>query len=86
MSEELVWELFVQAGPVGEQLSETARSHTSQNVWNIAVTPLRCVAAVNVYLPKDRVTNMHQQYGFVEYRGEEDADYVSLLLECKLKQ
>jgi len=32
---------------------------------------------VNVYLPKDRVTNMHQQYGFVEYRGEEDADYVS---------
>ena len=33
--------------------------------------------AVNVYLPKDRVTNMHQQYGFVEYRGEEDADYVS---------
>ncbi len=35
------------------------------------------VCAVNVYLPKDRVTNMHQQYGFVEYRGEEDADYVS---------
>lgn len=36
-----------------------------------------CASAVNVYLPKDRVTNMHQQYGFVEYRGEEDADYVS---------
>lgn len=36
-----------------------------------------CVSTVNVYLPKDRVTNMHQQYGFVEYRGEEDADYVS---------
>lgn len=36
-----------------------------------------CTSAVNVYLPKDRVTNMHQQYGFVEYRGEEDADYVS---------
>lgn len=36
-----------------------------------------CAFAVNVYLPKDRVTNMHQQYGFVEYRGEEDADYVS---------
>ena len=34
-------------------------------------------SSVNVYLPKDRVTNMHQQYGFVEYRGEEDADYVS---------
>ncbi|KAL0033020.1 hypothetical protein WJX77_011115 [Trebouxia sp. C0004] len=51
MSEELVWELFVQAGPV-----------------------------VNVYLPKDRVTNMHQQYGFVEYRGEEDADYAIKIL------
>jgi RNA recognition motif-containing protein len=31
---------------------------------------------VNVYLPKDRVTNAHQGYGFVEFRGEEDADYV----------
>lgn len=34
------------------------------------------VAAVNVYLPKDRVTNAHQGYGFVEFKGEEDADYV----------
>jgi hypothetical protein len=34
-------------------------------------------SAVNVYLPKDRVTNNHQGYGFVEYRAEEDADYVS---------
>jgi RNA recognition motif-containing protein len=37
-----------------------------------------CAPAVNVYLPKDRVTNNHQGYGFVEYRAEEDADYVSL--------
>lgn len=36
------------------------------------------VLAVNVYLPKDRVTSQHQGYGFVEFRGEEDADYVSL--------
>ncbi|KAM0828938.1 hypothetical protein ACQ4PT_067206 [Festuca glaucescens] len=35
VSEELLWELFVQAGPV-----------------------------VNVYVPKDRVTNLHQGYGF----------------------
>jgi splicing factor 3B subunit 4 len=47
VSEELLWELFVQAGPV-----------------------------VNVYVPKDRVTNLHQGYGFVEFRSEEDADYV----------
>lgn len=32
---------------------------------------------MNVYLPKDRVTNNHQGYGFVEFRSEEDADYVS---------
>jgi RNA recognition motif. (a.k.a. RRM, RBD, or RNP domain) len=31
---------------------------------------------VNVYLPKDRVTNQHQGYGFVEFRTEDDADYV----------
>lgn len=26
-------------------------------------------------MPKDRVTMMHQGYGFVEFMGEEDADY-----------
>ena len=31
---------------------------------------------MNVYLPKDRITNNHQGYGFVEFRTEEDADYV----------
>eukprot|EP00775_Hariotina_reticulata_P013299 gene13299-13428_t len=51
VTEELVWELFTQAGPV-----------------------------VNVYLPKDRVTNNHQGYGFVEYRAEEDADYAIKVL------
>ncbi len=30
---------------------------------------------MNVYLPKDRVTNDHQSYGFVEFRSEDDADY-----------
>ncbi|XP_028124492.1 splicing factor 3B subunit 4-like [Camellia sinensis] len=29
---------------------------------------------VNVYVPKDRVTNLHQGYGFVEFRSEDDAD------------
>ncbi len=46
VTEELIWELFLQAGPV-----------------------------VNVYLPKDRVAGAHQGYGFVEFRGEEDAEY-----------
>ena len=26
-------------------------------------------------MPKDRVTQAHQGYGFVEFMGEEDADY-----------
>lgn len=44
--EELLWELFIQVGPV-----------------------------VNVHMPRDKVSNEHQGYGFVEFRGEEDADY-----------
>lgn len=32
-------------------------------------------ASVNVHMPKDRVTQMHQGYGFVEFMGEDDADY-----------
>ncbi|KAF5451422.1 hypothetical protein F2P56_026531 [Juglans regia] len=51
VTEELLWELFVQSGPV-----------------------------VNVYVPKDRVTNLHQGYGFIEFRSEEDADYAIKVL------
>ncbi|XP_040581967.1 splicing factor 3B subunit 4 [Lepeophtheirus salmonis] len=46
VTDSLLWELFVQAGPV-----------------------------VNVHTPKDRVTMVHQGYGFVEFLTEEDADY-----------
>ena len=46
VSETIMWELFVQAGPV-----------------------------VNVHMPKDRITQNHQGYGFVEFMSEEDADY-----------
>ncbi len=46
VSDTLLWELFVQAGPV-----------------------------VNVHMPKDRITQNHQSYGFVEFMSEEDADY-----------
>lgn len=46
VTEELLWELMVQAGPV-----------------------------VNVHMPKDKVTGKHLFYGFVEFRGEEDAEY-----------
>ena len=30
---------------------------------------------VNVHMPKDRITQNHQGYGFVEFLSEEDADY-----------
>ena len=33
------------------------------------------VSAVNVHMPKDRITQQHQGYGFVEFMGEDDADY-----------
>ncbi|KAI1727956.1 RNA recognition motif domain-containing protein [Ditylenchus destructor] len=46
VSESILWELFVQSGPV-----------------------------VSVNMPKDRITGSHQGFGFVEFMGEEDADY-----------
>jgi splicing factor 3B subunit 4 len=46
VTDELLWELMVQAGSV-----------------------------INVHMPTDKVTNRHQNYGFVEFRTEECADY-----------
>eukprot|EP01080_Neovahlkampfia_damariscottae_P006097 gene6097-10104_t len=46
VSEEIVWELFLQVGSI-----------------------------VNCYIPKDRVTQTHSGYGFVEFKSTEDADY-----------
>lgn len=56
VSEEILWELFLQAGPV-----------------------------IHVHLPRDKVTNEHQNFGFVEFKNEEDADYsIKLLHMIKL--
>jgi splicing factor 3B subunit 4 len=35
---------------------------------------------VNVHLPKDRVSQSHQGYGFVEFISEEDADYAAKIM------
>eukprot|EP00038_Savillea_parva_P031479 m.87013 g.87013 ORF g.87013 m.87013 type:complete len:387 (+) comp9685_c1_seq1:70-1230(+) len=51
VTEPLLWELFVQAGPV-----------------------------VNVHMPKDRITSAHQNFGFVEFLSEDDADYAVKIL------
>lgn len=86
LSEELVWELFVQSGPVGgfpllegQQTFVNKKTHAFTSCrWNMHLSLLltSCMSAVNVYLPKDRVTSQHQGYGFVEFKSEEDADYV----------
>lgn len=46
VTEELLWELMLQAGPV-----------------------------VNVHVPKDKISGTHNNFGFVEFRSEEDANY-----------
>ena len=33
------------------------------------------ICIVNVHMPRDRITQLHQNYGFVEFMGEDDADY-----------
>ncbi|KAH3761173.1 splicing factor 3B subunit 4 [Pelomyxa schiedti] len=46
VNEALLWELFLQAGPV-----------------------------VNVHIPKDKLSQQHTGFGFVEFNAEVDADY-----------
>eukprot|EP00928_Gymnodinium_smaydae_P027777 TRINITY_DN2136_c0_g1_i2.p1 TRINITY_DN2136_c0_g1~~TRINITY_DN2136_c0_g1_i2.p1 ORF type:complete len:279 (+),score=68.39 TRINITY_DN2136_c0_g1_i2:97-837(+) len=41
-------------------------------IWEIMV---QCGPVANVHMPKDKITNTHQGYGFVEFKNEEDADY-----------
>jgi splicing factor 3B subunit 4 len=36
---------------------------------------LQAGPVANVYIPKDRVTQQHSGYGFVEFQEEEDSDY-----------
>ncbi|KAF2086818.1 RNA-binding domain-containing protein [Saccharata proteae CBS 121410] len=50
---------------------------TDQLVWELM---LQAGRIVNVHLPKDRVTQNHQGYGFVEFISEEDADYAAKIM------
>jgi splicing factor 3B subunit 4 len=50
---------------------------TDSLVWELM---LQAGRIVNVHLPKDRVTQTHQGYGFVEFQTEEDAEYAAKIM------
>ncbi|KAL1992962.1 hypothetical protein VTN49DRAFT_3719 [Thermomyces lanuginosus] len=50
---------------------------TDSIVWELM---LQAGRIVNVHLPKDRVTQQHQGYGFVEFMSEEDAEYAARIM------
>lgn len=50
---------------------------TDALVWELF---LQAGRIVNVHLPKDRVTQTHQGYGFVEFISEEDAEYAARIM------
>ncbi|RWA03063.1 hypothetical protein EKO27_g12042 [Xylaria grammica] len=47
---------------------------TDALIWELMV---QAGPVVNVHLPKDRVTQSHQTFGFVEFNSEVDADYAA---------
>ncbi|KAI9274240.1 hypothetical protein BY458DRAFT_489300 [Sporodiniella umbellata] len=63
-------EATVYIGNLDERCSESL-------VWELM---LQAGPVVNVHLPKDRVTQTHQSYGFVEFLTEEDADYAMKIM------
>ncbi|KAI7861704.1 hypothetical protein BDF14DRAFT_1865313 [Spinellus fusiger] len=58
-------EATVYVGNLDERCSDSL-------IWELM---LQAGPVVNVHLPKDRVTQSHQGYGFCEFLTEEDADY-----------
>ena len=41
---------------------------------------LQAGPVVNVHMPKDKVSGVHQNYGFVEFRSEDDAEYAMKIM------
>lgn len=50
---------------------------TDSLIWELM---LQAGRIANVHLPKDRVTQTHQGYGFVEFQSEEDAEYAAKIM------
>lgn len=55
----------VYVGGLDEKMNE-------ELLWELM---LQCGPVVNVHMPKDKVSGKFVGYGFVEFRGEEDAEY-----------
>ncbi|KAL8972850.1 MAG: hypothetical protein Q9183_000325 [Haloplaca sp. 2 TL-2023] len=68
------WEQDKEATVYIGNLDERA---TDSLVWELM---LQAGRIVNVHLPKDRVTQTHQGYGFVEFISEEDAEYAARIM------
>lgn len=76
VSESLLWELMLQAGPVGMiNCVEFDNSMFLETEQKILMLHSFLINVVNVYVPKDKLTQQHTGYGFVEFATEEDADY-----------
>ncbi|CAJ0909257.1 1663_t:CDS:2 [Entrophospora sp. SA101] len=74
-TEERNQEATVYIGNLDERCTEAL-------IWELM---LQAGPVVNVHLPKDRVTQTHQNYGFCEYMSEDDADYaIKIMNQIKL--
>ncbi|KAG9307338.1 hypothetical protein G9A89_017167 [Geosiphon pyriformis] len=74
-TEERNQEATVYIGNLDERCTEAL-------IWELM---LQAGPVVNVHLPKDRVTQTHQGYGFCEYMSEDDADYaIKIMNQIKL--
>jgi splicing factor 3B subunit 4 len=63
-------EATVYVGNIDERVTDSL-------IWELM---LQAGRIVNVHLPKDRVTQSHQGYGFVEFISEEDAEYAARVM------
>ena len=70
MSREQDKEATVYIGNLDERVTDSL-------VWELM---LQAGRIVNVHLPKDRVSQSHQGYGFVEFISEEDAEYAARVM------
>ena len=57
-------------GDLDAQVSETL-------LWELCV---QCGPVVNVHIPKDKLTQQHMGFGFVEFKSEEDSQYAVKVL------